>query len=178
MLKSAENKGLIDLYYFDESGFSLTPYVPYAWQCRGETITLPCQGGKRFNVLGFMSAKAKSTNDLVAYTTDGNVNSDTFIACMQNFVETRKGPTVVVLDNAPMHRCEKVAQMIPRWQEMDVALFFLPRYSPHLNPIEILWRKMKYEWMPFSAYESWNALTHAVNDLICSFGNTHTINFA
>jgi transposase len=115
---------------------------------------------------------------LVAYTTDGNVNSDTFIACMQNFVETRKGPTVVVLDNAPMHRCEKVAQMIPRWQEMDVALFFLPRYSPHLNPIEILWRKMKYEWMPFSAYESWNALTHAVNDLICSFGNTHTINFA
>lgn len=152
--------------------------MPYAWQSRGETITLPCQGGKRLNVLGFMSAKPKSKNDLVAYTTQGSVNSDTFIACMQNFVETRKCRTVVVLDNAPMHRCEKVAQMIPQWQKMDVGLFFLPRYSPHLNPIEILWRKMKYEWMPFSAYESWTALTQAVNNLISLFGREYTINFA
>ena len=162
----------------DESGFSLTPYVPYAWQAFGKTISLPTQGGKRFNVLGFMSARPKQRNDLVAYTTDESINSDTFIACMQNFVETRKAPIMVVLDNAPVHRSLKVAQMIPKWQEMGVGLFFLPRYSPHLNPIEILWQKMKYEWMPFDAYESWKTLTDAVNRLICQFGTSITINFA
>ena len=93
----------------DESGFSLTPYVPYAWQAFGQTICLPTQGGKRFNVLGFMSARLEQRNDLVAYTTDESINSDTFIACMQNFVETRTTPTVVVLDNAPVHRSLKVS---------------------------------------------------------------------
>lgn len=32
----------VDLFYFDESGFSLTPAVPYAWQTVGETIKIPC----------------------------------------------------------------------------------------------------------------------------------------
>lgn len=152
--------------------------MPYAWQFPGQTISLPCQGGKRFNVLGFMGAKPQQPNDLVAYTTTGSITGDTFIAFMQEFVQTRTAPTVVVLDNAPVHRCKKVTQMIPQWQEMGVGLFFLPRYSPHLNPIEILWRKMKYEWMPFSAYASWDALTQAVNTLICKFGKKYTINFA
>jgi len=31
LLKKKEETGEIDLRYFDESGFSLTPYVPYAW---------------------------------------------------------------------------------------------------------------------------------------------------
>lgn len=177
-MKKAESRGFIDLYFLDESGFSLTPYVPYAWQAKGQTIELPTQGGKRFNVLGFMTAKSEQDNDLVAYTTDGNFNSDAFIACMNDFVHTRSEPTVIVLDNAPVHRSEKVLNMIPQWQKMGVGLFFLPRYSPHLNPIEILWRKMKYEWMPLTAYVSWNSLTDAVNDMICRFGQSLTINFA
>lgn len=178
MLKKAEQQGLIDLYYVDESGFSLVPYLPYAWQEAGETITLPSHGGKRVNVLGFMTSRTGVDNDLVAYTIEGSVDSEVFIACMNAFVASRQTPTVVVLDNAPMHRSAKVSAMIPVWQEQDVALFFLPRYSPHLNPIEILWRKMKYEWMPLGAYRSWATLIEAVETMIRQFGKEHTINFA
>jgi hypothetical protein len=32
----------IDLYYFDESGFTLEPCIPYAWQAIGENIKVPC----------------------------------------------------------------------------------------------------------------------------------------
>ncbi|KAA6323078.1 hypothetical protein EZS27_027452, partial [termite gut metagenome] len=36
--------------------------------------------------------------------------------------------------------------------EKEVLIFFLPVYSPELNLIEILWRRIKYQWIPFDAY--------------------------
>jgi hypothetical protein len=45
----------IDLFYFDESGFTLEPCVPYAWQPQGETIEVPFAKSKRLNVLGFVN---------------------------------------------------------------------------------------------------------------------------
>ena len=38
---------LIDLYYGDGSGFSLVPYIPYAWQEIGTTIEVPCFKSKK-----------------------------------------------------------------------------------------------------------------------------------
>ena len=152
--------------------------MPYAWQEKGETIRLPSHGGKRINVLGFMTARAAAANDLVAYTVEGSIDGETFIACMNAFVASREMPTVVVIDNAPVHQSAKVLQMIPVWRDEGVGLFFLPRYSPHLNLIEHLWRKMKYEWMPLWAYTSWSTLVDAVETMIIQFGKEHTINFA
>ena len=41
MLEQDEKEGLIELFYFDESGFSLVPEVPYAWQDKENPICLP-----------------------------------------------------------------------------------------------------------------------------------------
>ena len=35
------------------------------------------------------------------------------------------------------------------WKENDLLVYFLPPYSPELNLIEILWRRIKYQWLPF-----------------------------
>jgi hypothetical protein len=45
--------GKIDLFYLDESGFCLTPCIPYAWQEKGQTVELACSKSKRLSVLGF-----------------------------------------------------------------------------------------------------------------------------
>ena len=111
-MKQAEVTGWIDLYYTDESGFSLTPTVPYAWQEVGQTISLPSQRSKRVNVLGFMTARSDRDNDLVSYRVEGSIDSEVFIACMN----CRKPEAVVVCDNASGHRRPQVAAMIPRWQ--------------------------------------------------------------
>ena len=42
-LQKQEDQGKIDLYYFDESGFTLDPYLPYAWQELGTVIEIPAQ---------------------------------------------------------------------------------------------------------------------------------------
>ncbi|MDD5275924.1 MAG: transposase [Methylovulum sp.] len=36
-----------------------------------------------------------------------------------------------------------------RWTWNFLPIYFLPPYSPELSRIEILWRKIKYEWLPF-----------------------------
>ena len=40
-LQKQEDNGKIGLYYFDESGFSLEPCIPYAWQETGSVIEVP-----------------------------------------------------------------------------------------------------------------------------------------
>src|SRR5215217_1350418 len=60
VLQTQEDQGRIDLYYFDEAGFTLALYIPYAWQEPGTVIEMPAQKYGRMNVLGFMNRK----NDL------------------------------------------------------------------------------------------------------------------
>src|SRR5712691_6536596 len=52
-----DREGIIDLRYFDESGFCLVPYIPYAWQEKGDTIAIESMPSKRVNVLGFMNKR-------------------------------------------------------------------------------------------------------------------------
>ncbi len=51
-LKRKDSEGEINLYYLDESGFSLIPSVPYAWQNIGEYLTINSRRSRRLNVLG------------------------------------------------------------------------------------------------------------------------------
>src|SRR5499433_1280678 len=62
-LQHQEDQGKIDLYYFDESGFTLDPYIPYAWQEPGTVIEIPATKGIRINIVGLMNRK----NDLHPY---------------------------------------------------------------------------------------------------------------
>ncbi len=52
-------------------------------------------------------------------------------------------PTVVVLDNAPVHHGKEVIERIGIWQERGLFVVYLAAYSPQLNIVEILWRKLK-----------------------------------
>jgi len=53
----------------------------------------------------------------------------------------------------------------------------LPGYSPHLNIIEILWRRMKYEWLKPSDYLSFESLTTAIKGILSKLGTEYGINF-
>ncbi|PON13783.1 hypothetical protein C2W62_32505 [Candidatus Entotheonella serta] len=54
------------------------PYVPYAWQQSGRTISLESTQSKRLNVLGFMNKR----NELEAYTFAGTVDGAVVIRCI------------------------------------------------------------------------------------------------
>jgi len=165
----------IDLVFGDESGFQLVPYLPYGWQPIGEWTRIHPRKGKRLSVFGLLYAD----NRLVCYPTQDRVNADFIIQSIDHFVSKIDRPTVLILDNASIHHAQKMMDKRRQWEEQDLFIFFLPRYSPHLNRIETLWRKIKYEWLKPQNYHSWETLTKAVKNILASFGSDqYDINFS
>lgn len=80
------------------------------------------------------------------------------------------------MDNSPIHRSELFEAKIEKWKEEDLYIFFLPKYSPHLNPIEILWRMIKYEWLPYENINTQKELNEMLNEILTNFGKKYTIN--
>jgi transposase len=173
ILIKEDQEGIIDLRYYDESGFCLVPYIPYAWQEQGEVIAIASGQSERINVLGFMNKR----NELEAYTIQGSVDSAAVIEFFNQFCETIQGPTVVVMDNASIHTSEAFQEEIPNWEKKGLLIFYLPEYSPELNLIEILWRFMKYEWIELWAYANFACLVQYVESVIKDFGSKYKINF-
>ena len=173
-LQAQEAAGEIDLYYFDESGFSLTPVLPYAWQPVHDHILLVPKKSKRINVLGFF----KRDNTLQPYVIEGTVNSEIVIACFDDFCTSLTKKTVVVLDNASIHTSEQFQAKIFKWRKQGLLLKFLPKYSPELNLIEVLWKHIKYYWLPFSAYLGFEYLKEALTNILINGGKEYRISFA
>ncbi len=173
-LQQQEDKGKIDLYYFDEAGFALDPSIPYAWQESGTVIELPAMKYGRINVLGFMNRK----NDLHASMFDQSIHTGVVIACFDAFCKTIKQKTVVLIDNASIHTSEDFEDRIPHWKKQGLIIKYLSTYSPELNLIEILWRRIKYDWLPFSAYQCLNAMIGALDDILRNVGSKYQITFA
>jgi len=174
MLEQDEKEGLIELFYFDESGFSLVPEVPYAWQDKENPICLPSSKSKRINVLGFLS----KNNELTPFTFESSVTSEVVAACFDSFADSVKKPTVVVIDNASIHHSKVFNKKIGEWEEKNLFLLYLPPYSPELNKIEILWKHIKYYWLSFDAYKSFSSLREGLNNVLCNVGRKYRINFA
>jgi len=172
-LKRQAERGEIDLYYVDESGFCLIPYVPYAWQEKGETIEIESGGKRRLNILGFLSLE----RGLVAYTTEENIDSDVVIAFFDTFISGLTRRTVIVMDNSRYHTSDAIEAKKAEWESKSLEIFYLPKSSPQLNLIEILWRFMKYEWIQWWAYKGWDYLVKYIEMIICGYGNEYEINF-
>ena len=174
ILKTLEATGAIDLYYLDETGFTLVPPIPYAWQVIGQTLEIPSQRSKRLNVLGFMTRQGT----LESYVSEQSITSDVVVACIEAFFAQVCKPTVMVMDQASIHVGHRVQDLQDEWAQRGIYLFELPTYSPELNLIEIAWRFMKYQWLDSSAYESWESLVTGVEKILTGFGEEFVINFA
>ncbi len=172
-LKQLEDQGELDLYYLDESGFCLIPYIPYGWQPVGHTVGIDSQRSQRLNVLGLMTRG----NRLQAYVSTQSITSEVVIACINEFFPTVSKRTVIVMDQASIHTSDAMQDNLEEWQQRQIELFWLPSYSPQLNLIEILWRFIKYEWIEISAYRSWQTLVEYVEKVLKEFGENYVINF-
>ena len=81
ILKDLDAVGEIALYYLDETGFTLMPPIPYAWQSVGQALGIPSQKSKRLNVLGFMHRR----HGLESYVSKQSITSDVVATCLETF---------------------------------------------------------------------------------------------
>ena len=169
-----EDQDYLQVYFGDESGFCLNPCVPYGWQPCGQHTAMVPQKSRRRNVFGLFSRN----NAFEAYDTFGTMNAELLAACLDDFATKITQKTVVVLDNAPFHHAALIADKIEKWKEQDLYIWFLPKYSPHLNRIETLWRKIKYEWLKPHHFADWQSLNYALDHILKSIGVEYTIQFS
>jgi len=165
---------LIELYFGDESGFWQNPVIASAWQFAGEEIRLFPEKGKRLAVFGLLDASCRGH----FWTTAETIKSEFVIECLEQWLADKgEKPRVLVLDNAKIHRSKLMQSKLAEWEEKGFYIFNLPPYSPHLNIIEILWRKIKYEWLKPENYFSFESLTTAIQEILSNLGAQYKINF-
>jgi transposase len=106
------------------------------------------------------------------------VNSEVVIACFDDFSLSIDKRSVIILDNASIHHSQTFEEEIKKWEDRGLFLYYLPKYSPELNLIEILWKHIKYYWLPISAYKGFTFLREELNKVLINIGKSYKIKFA
>ncbi len=177
-LEQLSRRGLIELYYGDESRVSLQGYVPYGWQFAGEDVFVPSSQGAGLNCFALLTRH----NACRFATTQECIDSAFVVEQLEQLSFSVRFSvqrlTVVVLDNAPVHKSQAVQERRAVWEERGLFLFYLPPYSPHLNIVEVLWRKLKYEWLQPRDYVSAQTLFYQTRQALAAVGTLLRINFS
>jgi transposase len=106
---------------------------------RGERLVAKVPHG-RWRTLTFLAALRSDRIDAPCVI-DGPINGASFLAYIEQLlVPTLKPGDIVVMDNLGSHKGQAVRRAI---RAVGAKLFFLPPYSPDLNPIEQVFAKLK-----------------------------------
>lgn len=94
---------------------------------------------------------------------DGPINGERFLLYIEKgLVPSLKPGDIVIMDNLGSHKGNAVRRAI---RAAGAYLFFLPKYSPDLNPIEQLFAKLKH-WLRQAATRSLDTLSAALGQIL------------
>ena len=97
-----------------------------AWQFAGEEIRLFPEKGKRLSVFGFINHQCEGK----FWANEQPIRSEFVIECLEEWLlEKGEQPTVLVLDNARIHRSKLLQSKLGEWEEKGFYIFNLPPYS-------------------------------------------------
>jgi transposase len=134
------------LVFLDESGFQLTPLVRRTWAPRGCTPLLRhWQRHDRVSILSSLSLSPGRRHCGLYFRCQLNENfhASEVVLCLRDLLRHLRGPVIVLLDNAKIHRGPLLAALCRRHPRLRLVYF--PSYAPELNPAEGIWARAKTE---------------------------------
>jgi transposase len=127
------------LVFIDETWAKTNMTRLRGWALRGRKLLAKAPQG-HWRTLTFLAALRSDRIDAPCVL-DGPINGDSFIAYVEQFlVPTLTQGDIVIMDNLGSHKGRRVRRAI---RAIGAKLFFLPPYSPDLNPIEQVFAKLK-----------------------------------
>ena len=127
------------LVFIDESGAKTNMTRLYGRAKHGKRAVDSCPGGHWSTTT--MIAAVTLNGYQAPMVIHGATNRDVFKIYVEKFLlPTLEPGDCVVLDNLSAHKGNEVREMI---ESVGADLWFLPPYSPDLNPIEKMWSKVK-----------------------------------
>ena len=110
------------------------------WASRGHRLTAKIPHG-RWKTMTFLAALRHDRID-APWFIEGPIDGESFRTYVAKvLLPTLRPGDIVVLDNLGSHRSKAVRQLI---RSVGAKLFFLPKYSPGLNPTEQVFANLKH----------------------------------
>lgn len=127
------------IWFGDEAGVRSTAHAGTTWAPRGRTPIVSTTGA-RFG-LNLISAVSRR-GELRFMGVKGRVNAEVFITFLKRLLVGMRRPVFLIVDGHPTHKAAKVRRFLETVGDR-LRLFFLPPYSPELNPDEHVWNDLK-----------------------------------
>jgi transposase len=152
------------LVFIDET-WTKTNMAPLrGWAPRGRRLVAKVPH-RRWKTTTFVAALRLDRID-APWLLEGPIDGESF----RNYVERRLVPTlregdIVIMDNLGSHKGKAVRELI---RSAGAKLFFLPKYSPDLNPIEQVFAKLKH-LLRKAAARTIEAICTAIGQILGTF---------
>jgi transposase len=120
---------------------SLLPTLRKMWARVGQQVEIPTPGQEE-RAYG-IGAVNYHTGETVMITRKHKRKGDVAVMLRTLMAHHPTGTVYLTLDNSPTHFDDEIDEVLKEAQGR-LVLLYLPTYSPWLNPIEMLWRSMRY----------------------------------
>jgi transposase len=137
------------LVLIDESGVLLAPLVRRTLAPRGRTPILRQRARQRDKVslsaaLSLSPRRRRLSLYFRSYPQE-YVNSQRTVTFVRSLLRHLRARVVVVWDGGTMHKGDLIRELLRRFPRLWLER--LPPYAPDLNPVEALWKHLKYDRM-------------------------------
>lgn len=129
------------IFLGDEAGIRSSDHLGRTWAPIGQTPILNATG-ERFGVNLISAVGANGQFEFMLH--DGMVTADVFVKFLERLMTGRAEPVFLILDNCSIHHAKVVKEYVTSLKG-NLTLFYLPPYSPQLNPDEQVWAHVKRE---------------------------------
>ena len=139
-IAAAAKKAGATIFFCDEAGVRTDHHAGTTSPERGKTPVVRGTGRRAsLNMISAVSSKGK-----LHFCFAGRVNADTFIEYLKKLLHDVKGKIYLIVDGHSAHRAAKTRQFVAS-TEGRLELFYLPPYSPELNPDEWVSKNIKHD---------------------------------
>jgi len=131
-----------EIHWGDETCVMNTDVRGRSYSPRGQTPETRAVWGRRekFSMISTVTNRGKCRWMII----DGAFNSDRLIEFMGLLIKDAGRKIFLVLDNLRVHHSKLVKEWVAKHED-EIELFFLPSYSPELNPDERLNADLKHK---------------------------------
>jgi transposase len=160
------------LVFIDET-WTRTDMAPLrGWATRGQRLVGKVPHG-RWKTMTFLAALRHDRID-APWLLEGPIDGESFRLYVEKvLVPTLRPGDIVIMDNLGSHKGGAVRQLI---RSAGAKLFFLPKYSPDLNPIEQVFAKLKH-LLRKAAARTIEAVCTAIGETLQAFTPNECTNY-
>jgi transposase len=142
------------------------------WALRGARLKAKVPRG-RWKTTTFLAALRHDRIE-APWAIEGPIDGESFrVYVEQVLIPTLRPGDIVVIDNLGSHKGKLIRQAI---RAAGAKLFFLPKYSPDLNPIEQVFSKLKH-LLRKAAPRSFEAICAGIGQILGSFTPQECANY-